>query len=285
MNAGTRQNHASDILDPSMKGPLIASSVFHFALFVITAVGLPFISTSEKIISTPISVELVEIDKITQTNKPPAPKPVEEEPIKEEPPPMAKPEPPPLKEAAPPELEKPKPPEKPVEKPKAEEKPKEKPKPKEEPKKEEKKDNKDFQNLLKNLTPAEPDRKLQDVLETAENSNPSQSSEAPLGERLTMSEEDAMRHQITPCWNVPAGAKFAEDLAVEIRVFMNRDGTIRDSVILDQGRYNRDAPFRAAADSARRALQNPRCQPLKYPPEKYEQLKVFIFRFDPSEML
>ena len=61
-------------LYPSMKGPLIGSVVFHVILFVVTVVGLPFIAKDHLIISTPMSVEIVEIDKITQTNHPSVPK-------------------------------------------------------------------------------------------------------------------------------------------------------------------------------------------------------------------
>jgi outer membrane biosynthesis protein TonB len=262
-----------------MKGPLMTSLMFHALLVIITTVGLPFVIKDEPIISTPLSVEIVDIADITQTNKPPAPKPPEEkkpDPEELKPAPIEKPEPPKMTEEAPPEPEKPKPIEKKAEvekpKPKPEEKPKEETKPK-----------KDFDTLLKNLTPTDAAKPVE--TETAENAVPEESPITELGSRLTMSEEDAIRRQITPCWNVPAGSKFAENLAVEVRVFMNRDGTIRDTMILDTGRYTRDSAFRAAADAADRALRNPRCTPLKYPPEKYNQMKVFVFRFDPSEML
>ena len=66
---------------------------------------------------------------------------------------------------------------------------------------------------------------------------------------------------------------------------MNRDGTVNKSSVLDRGRYNRDSTFRAAADSALRALRNPRCSPLKLPPEKYDQWKSIVINFDPRSML
>ena len=285
MNAAAirRTTMMDDIPDPSMKGPMIASTIFHLVLFTLTAVGLPFIIKDQDIITSAISVELVDIAEITQTNKPPAPKPVEKEPIVEEkaPPPEEKIEPPKMVEETPPppELEKPTPPEK---KPEVVEKPKPKPeKPKEV---KEAKPQKDINTLLKNLTDTKPQNDSP-ATETLENSNPEESQIANIGDRLTMSEEDAIRAQITPCWNIPAGSKFAEDLAVEIRVFMNRDGSISNTRILDSSRYNRDSHFRAAADAAERALRNPRCTPLKYPPGKYEEMKAFVFRFDPKDML
>ena len=75
MNATFRPSFSDEIPDHSMKGPLIASGLFHVGLFLLTVVGLPFIVKDQTIVSSPISVEIVEIDKITQTNKPPAPKP------------------------------------------------------------------------------------------------------------------------------------------------------------------------------------------------------------------
>ena len=102
---------------------------------------------------------------------------------------------------------------------------------------------------------------------------------------MTRRELDAFVYQLAPCWNVPTGVKYAEDLAVEIRVSMNRDMTVRDARVMDRGRYGRDSAFRAAADSAVRALRNPRCSPLKLPPEKYNLWKTIIINFDPSDML
>ena len=53
---------------------------------------------------------------------------------------------------------------------------------------------------------------------------------------------------------------------------------------MDQGRYNRDSFFRAAADSARRAVFHPHCNPLALPLDKYDIWKTIIIRFNPREM-
>jgi hypothetical protein len=39
------------------------------------------------------------------------------------------------------------------------------------------------------------------------------------------------------------------------------------------------------AESALRALRNPRCSPLALPPEKYQQWQEMIFNFNPKDML
>ena len=139
--------------------------------------------------------------------------------------------------------------------------------------------------MLKNLAPdaeeARPEEKtIDDVVEDT-----SSGQIAKLSDQLSISELDAFKYQLEPCWNIPAGAKFAEDLAVEVKVSMARDGTVKNASVLDKGRYNRDSTFRAAADSALRALRNPRCSPLKLPPEKYDQWKSILINFDPRNML
>jgi type IV secretory pathway VirB10-like protein len=252
-------------------------------------------------LSQPISIEIVPIDELTQTNRVATPvKPKEEK--KELPPPVQeKPSPPKMAEETPPEIEKPKPPElkeevkeKPVEqlappkpeKKKEEVKPKEKPKPKPDTTKVEKKKEQDFDSLLKNLTPETKEEQPVESVETAENSAVD-SAIAQLSDRLTMSEMDALRHQLQGCWNLgaSAGGKYAEELIVAVRVQINRDRTVQNAAVVDMGRYQRDNAFRAAAEAALRALRNPRCTPLAVPPDKYNTWKNTIINFDPSDML
>ncbi len=45
-----------------------------------------------------------------------------------------------------------------------------------------------------------------------------------------------------------------------------------------------DADFRAAAESALRAVLNPRCHPFALPREKYDSWKTMTLVFDPKEM-
>lgn len=288
-------------LDSSMKAPVVTSAILHIILFIVTAFGIPFIARDHEILSQPISIEIVPIDELTQTNRVATPvKPKEEK--KELPPPVQeKPSPPKMAEETPPEIEKPKPPEikeelkeKPVEqlappkpeKKKEEVKPKEKPKPKPDTTKVEKKKEQDFNSLLKDLAPDKKEQQPVESVETAENSAVD-SAVAQLSDRLTMSEMDALRHQLSQCWNLgaSAGGKYAEEQKVLVRVQVNRDRTVQHAAVVDTGRYNRDSAFKAAADAALRALQNPRCIPLALPPNKYNEWKSTVINFDPSEML
>ena len=88
-----------------------------------------------------------------------------------------------------------------------------------------------------------------------------------IGSVISPSEFDAIRHQIEACWNLPAGARDVGNMTVEIRTLMNPDGRVRSASIIDAGRASRDHFCRSMAESALRAVLNPRCQPLRLPLE------------------
>jgi outer membrane biosynthesis protein TonB len=127
---------------------------------------------------------------------------------------------------------------------------------------------------------SEPDQAGNVVKEVARTAKPVTSS---LDGKMTMSEIDAVRRQIERCWNVPAGAKDAKNLVVDIHVAMNPDGTVREATVVDQARMQSDGSFRRAAESARRAIYL--CQPLKLPPEKYLLWQDMTLSFNPSQIL
>jgi hypothetical protein len=207
--------------------------------------------------------------------EPPKPEPPPPEPPKAEaPPPPPLPTPKPVAEAPKPEPPKPAPP-KPQPPPEKPQPPKPKP------------DDTAFDTMLKNLAKRDPahtpDQTPQKQVAAAVPSHASSQPIAPLGPQLTTSELDLVKQQIEACWNVPVGARDAKDLTPEFRVYMNRDGTVRGATQLNPER-NGDPFFQAAADSALRALRNPRCQPLKLPPEKYDQWQTFTITFDPKDI-
>jgi len=296
----------------------------HVAIVVAAILGLPHFKEEPLDLSQAVMVDLVAptaensaAPNKSKSNKPFVPK---AKPVKEPPkPPTAQPEKPPapvqsdaskkLDTIKKPEPPKPKPVEKkpePVKKEpikKAEEKvkidkPKEKPKPKEEPKKETPKksrddgagseaEQKEFNSVLKNLLGEEtaPDTPDGNPIDAPHDPETKVEGKAPVtSEVLALSEMDALKYQLTKCWNVPAGAMDAEDLSVDIRVQVNPDRTVKSAEIVDRGRYSRDSFFQAAADSARRAVFNPQCTPLALPPDKYNVWKTILIRFDPKEM-
>lgn len=160
---------------------------------------------------------------------------------------------------------------------KPEDKTKEKPKPK----------NDDFAALLSKLkqedNPA-PKKDAKDTTTTAENKT---KSDAPYDASLplSLSEKDMIRGQFIPCWNMPAGAKDAHTLAARVKITLQADGTVLSASLAadQQSRYNSDSFFRAAADSALRAVH--KCSPLKnLPPDKYNTWREMELNFDPAEL-
>jgi hypothetical protein len=141
-----------------------------------------------------------------------------------------------------------------------------------------------FNTLLKNLAKNDSAHSRTDQPKQASPAHRASSQPiAPLGAQLTTSELDLVKQQIYQCWNVPLGARDANDLLPEFRVTMKRDATVQSVVLLNTERYG-DPTFRAAADSARRALFNPQCTPLKLPPDKYDEWQTFTITFDPKDV-
>lgn len=106
--------------------------------------------------------------------------------------------------------------------------------------------------------------------------------EVSLGEKLTISEKDAIRRQFYRCWIVPAGAKDLKDLFVSIKIKLDREGNVISSKLINKNRLN-ESFFRAAAESALRAVNHPECKKLKVPEKKYKTWKEIILDFDPSQ--
>ena len=303
-----------------MQRGIIGSVLFHAMVAAVSFFGLPYLSATPALTETPIIVEIVNVDDFT--NPPPLEPEIKPEPEAKEEPPPPPPEPPkadpipePVAEPVPepePELEPevvalpPEPKPKPKAKPKPEKEPEAKkptpnlvkaklrkkpkapkppdafasvlktiadlkkstPKPEPEPKKEEKKPESDKPSFAETMAKAlaTPSRKH----------NPSQN--------VSISEIEVVRRQFIPCWNLSAGARGAENLAIEIAMVMSPDGRVRQARIVDEARMKSDPFFRSAAESALRAVLNPRCNPLRLPPEKYEQWQTMTLNFDPREM-
>jgi hypothetical protein len=61
---------------------------------------------------------------------------------------------------------------------------------------------------------------------------------------------------------------------------MNPDATVRSATLVNAER-NSEPRFRLVAESARRALANPRCQPLDLPLDKYARWRFLTITFSP----
>lgn len=76
-------------------------------------------------------------------------------------------------------------------------------------------------------------------------------TEGSFSQILTISERDLIANQLRKCWNVDAGAEGIDDMIIEIRASVNKDGQVRDVRILNM---KSDKAFRSIAESARRAV-------------------------------
>ena len=103
--------------------------------------------------------------------------------------------------------------------------------------------------------------------------------------RLTLSEEDALKAQIFGCWSIPFGMPYDEDLLVRIKLMLEPDGSVIKTEILDHARMNKPGQgfFKVLAESALRAVKL--CQPLRVPTSGYERWKELQLNFDAREML
>ena len=300
----------------------IASGALHVLIVLLFLVGLPNFFKRDLPQDMPLVVQLVKLapeTRATQIAKtppkpdakpevvddtPPPPKPV---PPKPEPPKPEPPKPPPTPAPAPPEPTPPPPEPKPTPPPptppppvpppppapppqEAKVEPKlqppapQPPPPKPAPPKP-KPDDANFDSLLKNLAKNDPKRNEPPDPKAKPSPPPPRSSSqpvAPLGAALTTSEKDMVLAQLAQCWNIPAGARDAQNLTPEFRVSMNADATVRSVDLINKERLG-EPLFQAAADSARRALFNPKCTPLKLPLDKYNDWQTFTITFNPKD--
>ncbi len=290
----------------SVKRALKWALWIHVAIIVIAALGLPSWRKKEPFdLTQAVSVDLVAATgdisaapNVAKRKAPPAPKSE----TKEDKPPVAQDKPPtPVKSDAAKKEDVPKPEEKLEEKPKekvkelkkdatekADDKVKldkaDKKKKSEDDKKGEEKKQEEFNSILKNLLGDTNAPEGTQVDAPVDDKAKTEGTAPATSETLALSEMDALRYQLARCWNIPSGAMNAEDLIVDIRMEVNPDRTVASAEIVDQMRYNSDSFFRAAADSARRAVFNPMCNPLALPAEKYDIWKNILIRFNPKEM-
>lgn len=282
-----------------------ASAAAHVTLLAIAQFGLPHFFDAPVSAPVVIPVEVVDIGAMTTPPKPaaPEPKPQPKPAAAPPPPPQAAPEPPqaapepptevaavapppPKKAAVKPEPAKPEPaqaepvPETRV----ARAAPVKKPKPP--------RPSRDFSSVLKDLAADAPKQPVKKARETAAPDR--KGTPAPVQSRVsdiaTMTEIDALRvsirRQIEPCWSPPVGAREAEELSVKILVHVEQTGRVRRAEVLDSGRMALNPFFEAAADSARRAVLNDRCNPLKdLPLDKYDLWQELELTFNPKDAL
>lgn len=101
---------------------------------------------------------------------------------------------------------------------------------------------------------------------------------------LSMTEKDRIKKQIEDKWNVPTGAKDAQNLIVQLLVRVSSDGTVTSiKHIGDEARYASEYNFRAAVDSAILAVR--RASPLQnLPTDRYSSWREMELVFNPADV-
>lgn len=275
-----------------MRKGAILSGLLHGVIIVLFLIGLPDLFRRELEPPPVIPIEILNIADLTQAPslkvKPKNDSPKEEPKEKPTPPkptPVAEktPEPDPEKDPDPKpdeltmadllgEIPEEKVEEKVEKKKEEEKKPKKKKKPKAKPKS-------DFLKLLNNVEKVESSSEGVTQPEQDENSTADHAANH-LSDVLSVTEMDLIRRQLQACWNVPAGARDAKDMYVDVKVEMNPDATVRIATIIGS-----NGNLQAAKDSALRAVKNPKCSPLKLPLDRYNEWKAITIRFDPQHIL
>jgi len=101
---------------------------------------------------------------------------------------------------------------------------------------------------------------------------------------LSISEKDFIASQIYDKWNLDCGRRDARDHVVRIQFMLNPDGTLKTQPeVLDSARLYVQEHYRAAAESARRAVH--KAVPFKFPAgvdiSKFTQ--EIVLNFDPRQ--
>lgn len=286
-----------------MRKQLGISAALHLAALAALLITIPSLTQELDLSEQIIPVDIVNVADVTNTKisetptpkpaptptKTVAPQPVEQQQPKPPEPPKPPEEKPPEKQPTPddkaeiiPDKTKPKEEPKKPEPPKPVEKPPEKPKEKPEPPKDA------LASVLKNI------QKLKNTAPTSPTPNPdAEESDKPVtstaapaaGQQLSISELDALRRQISQCWNVPSGARGIETMSVELYLEVDENRMPTRVEVVDRGRYVADTFFRTVAESAVRALRNPKCNPLMLPPDKYSEWSKIRMTFNPKDMM
>jgi outer membrane biosynthesis protein TonB len=278
----------------------IASAGLHLAVVALAFIGLPELLRPHHIEDQVVNVEVVSLQDASPKTTPEPPKEAPKPPPPPEPPKAAAPPPPPPPPPPPEPVKQPEPPAPPPPKPepiKQPEPPKPKPpepqqvqkpapptpKPKPAPPPDQ------LATLLKNLKKEKAQVEQQEKQQVAKAVPQPSPTPAPQVSTIDQRRDAAtlatmVSQQITPCWNVPAGARDARDMRVGIRITLNPDGSLRGiPIIQDQGRMGSDEVFRAFGESAIRALQQ--CSPLRLPNDKYAMWQDMIVNFDPKQLV
>ena len=134
-------------------------------------------------------------------------------------------------------------------------------------------DEKEMQNIIDTKEVSD------DIKKSAENTGIKAEKE---GNILSATQIDLIRQTIKKCWHYHTNLTDTDSLIVNIRLELNPNGKIIKAEIMDKERMS-DPAYRAAAENALRAVNDPECNTLPLPKEHYNEWKVIEMSFDPSD--
>jgi len=112
---------------------------------------------------------------------------------------------------------------------------------------------------------------------------PQQGGGTPTGTaNLSAGEKAGLADKISECWSVDGGAVGIQNVIVEFRVEVDAGGTVRN--VRPNGAVPTEPRARAVYEAARRALLDPKCNPLPLPRERLAALRDTVFRFNPRDL-
>ena len=104
--------------------------------------------------------------------------------------------------------------------------------------------------------------------------------------KLSLSEYDLLKMQLSSCWNAPAGSVIEKGMIVKISAKINQNRRVAENSIriVDTNIAKSNSFYGPITDSAMRTLLKPKCTPLKLPEGKYNLWKNLTIKFDYSIM-
>ena len=146
----------------------------------------------------------------------------------------------------------------------------------------------DFATTLRDIRIDLSTKKIENNKETKVEKTINQTQENPSEEsaKLTISEIDLLRQQLSSCWNAPAGAVIEKGMLVKISAKLKQNRKIFEKSIriVDTNIPKSNSFYEPITESAMRTLLNPECIPLKVPLDKYDLWKDLTITFDYSIM-
>jgi hypothetical protein len=113
--------------------------------------------------------------------------------------------------------------------------------------------------------------------------SPQQGGGTPTGTAaLSAGEKAGLADKISECWSVDGGGLGVRDVVVSLRVEVDAGGVVRN--VRSDGPPPSDPRARSVYEAARRALLDPKCNPLPLPRERLAALRDTVFRFNPRDL-